>query len=448
MLVLQLDTAANQINRPNPEQQVAQLRPYFPPHMLRAGAGNGPQFLKGSVLVADLTGFSARATLLFKSNGQDDRSLQTLVNQYFEIVLAESDCCGGSPFTFDGDAISILFTGPRHPDVALVAAQVIQQALAHTQIELPAGPMSLRTNIGLSSGQLLSGSFGSPDALVYAVLGQTVTEAVQAQKLATEGQIILAESTRSELTINLDTLPVEPGFYAVVGEGAELEAIPSVSEPAEAQTSDLAGFLAAHFPAPLTRQILTGDISIDRRHIAALFVNIDGLGELISSRGINSVTYLNQFLGELRRIIERYGGLLNKVNAYSVGDKYLVLFGLSMLPCTDPNMAALETAFELQAWVNEMVFPLRQRIGLSVGEASECLVGNHWRREFTVIGRPVNEAVHLMARADWGQILAAGDFCQNVESLHGSVTPNQIQLKGYAQPITVYRILPTGGTTV
>lgn len=441
----QLNSAANQIDLPDPGEQIAQLRPYFPPHMLRTGVPNGPQFLKGSVLVADLTGFSARAALLFEANGQDDQTLQALVNRFFEIVLAESERFGGSSFTFDGDAISILFTGSRHPDVAIVAAQAIQKALAETVIELPTGSTSLRTNIGLASGPVLSGSFGSPDAPVYAVLGQTVTRAVQAQKLAGDGQIIVAESTLSGLSINLDLQPVKLGYYVVAGGEAELEGIPPVSRPAEAQSSDIAEFMAAHLPAPVTRQILTGEMSIDRRHIAALFVNVDGLGKLISSRGTDSVVDLNKFFGGLQVIFGRRGGFLNKVNAYAVGDKYLVLFGLSMLPCADPEMAALETAFELQDWVNELDFPLRQRVGLGVGQASECLVGSHLRREFTVIGRPVIEAVHLMARAGWGQILAVGDFCQNVQTQRWSNTPIQMLLKGYNRSITAYRFLPGGG---
>ncbi|MEW5959834.1 MAG: adenylate/guanylate cyclase domain-containing protein [Chloroflexota bacterium] len=421
----------NPLDRLSPEQQNARLKPFFPPHLLSAAALAGPQWLDGTVLVADLTGFSARSAALFAANGQDDHWLLALVNRYFEVVLAESERFGGSPFTFDGDAVSILFTGPQHVAVAAQAALALQTALAGTQVDLPTGPLPLQANMGLSSGPLLSGSFGSPTARVFASLGQAATQAVQAQKLAAGGQIILADSSRAALAGQPSTGPIEPGFYVLAG----VEPVAARPQPQPEPAPDLAGSLAAHFPRPLARQVINGDIQTGQRHMAALFVNVDGLGRLVVEQGAGSAAELNHFFGGLRRIIDTRGGLLNKVNAYAVGDKYLVLFGLSALPCADPDRAALETAFELQVWADESPFPLRQRIGLSAGPASECIVGNQRRKEFTAIGRPVNEAVHLMELAGWGQVLAVGDFCREVRS----ATATQILLKGYAQPTPAYQ---------
>ncbi len=440
----------------DPQVRLSRLTPYFPPHLVQSAivkAGKPsigtPQFFNGTVLIADLKGFSAQSALLFELDRQNDDVLRALVNRYFGVVLKESRRFGGSPFSFDGDALSILFYGPRHAEVAVAAAFAIQEAVKRTVAHLLTGDVTLQASLGLSSGRLLSASLGVEGALVCTLLGQTATQAVGAQKVAVGSQIIATESTLSALTFEVAAQPVPHGFYAIDVDRSWFEPIvPSPSslvEPDARHAAWVATYLMAHFPPGVTHQLLHGDIRPDYRNIAVLFVNVDGLGELISKRGLDAVPELNHFFGGLLRIVDRHGGLLNKVNSYYVGDKCLILFGLSALPCADPESAALHTAFELQAWANEAPFLLKQRVGFSAGWATECVVGNQWRREFTVIGQPVNEAVHLMELAKWGEIAALGDFCQDVQSDGWIVRPERALLKGYAQKVMVYRFSRGGG---
>jgi class 3 adenylate cyclase len=423
-----------------PAGLLSRLAPFFPPHLVRdtlGPAAGRPRLLDGTVLIADLKGFSALAARLL-DHGPDEGALLALVNHFNRAVLGEVPRFGGSPVFFDGDALSVLFEGAGHADRALAAAVAARRAVAQAPVNLPGGAVSLQASFGLGSGTLLSASLGQGGALVYTLLGRGATEAVGAQKAAAGPQIIAADSTRAALTAAAKARPVAPGYAAIEDAGGLPDPGRAPEEPHGGDEARAAAFLLAHFPDPINRQLLEGDPGPQPRTVAALFVNLDGLDAVVSRRGLDAVPELNRLFAGLRGVVDEWGGFLNKVNPYAVGDKYLVLFGLPNLPCGDPAAAALRTAFDLQALVGTMPLALRQRIGLSAGRASVCVVGGG-RRELTVLGRPVNEAVHLMERARWGEVVAVGG---EEPAGEWTVRREQMLLKGYSREVPVSRFSP------
>lgn len=105
------------------------------------------------------------------------------------------------------------------------------------------------------------------------------------------------------------------------------------------------------------------------------------------------VNQLNQYLEKMVGCIEVNGGVVDKF----VGDAILATFGGVMEldnPCLSAVSAAemmMDKLSELnEQWERESLHPFRIGIGIHYGEAIQGSIGSTNRKEFTVIGDPVN----------------------------------------------------------
>ncbi|HSQ34736.1 MAG TPA: adenylate/guanylate cyclase domain-containing protein, partial [Candidatus Binatia bacterium] len=100
---------------------------------------------------------------------------------------------------FIGDAIMAVFGIPleieNHAELALVTALEMMKKLEAINSRL-AAENRIQVRIGIHSGKLISGDFGSPKRLDYTVLGNTVNIASRLESsVAGSDEIIVAETT-------------------------------------------------------------------------------------------------------------------------------------------------------------------------------------------------------------------------------------------------------------
>src|SRR5262249_19978714 len=158
-------------------------------------------------------------------------------------------------------------------------------------------------------------------------------------------------------------------------------------------------------------------------------------------------------------VVHRYGGIVNKVDMYTFGDKLMALFGAPAANEDDPLRAA-RAALELRgalAQANHEIFDLlhpqigrlikvdpqflKQRVGLNTGVVFAGQVGSARRHEYTVMGQHVNLSARLMSAAEEGAVIVSPATRRAIERHIALRDLAPVKLKGIAEPVPIAQAL-------
>jgi class 3 adenylate cyclase len=132
---------------------------------------------EASILYSDIEGFTGIV------ESMPPEQIIQLLNEYFPAVIEPITRHGGVVNQFQGDAMLVTFnvplTNPQHADHAVQAALEIQQ---NTRDKTFAG-ISLRTRIGINTGEVVAGNVGSGERFNYTVHGDAVNLAARLEQL-------------------------------------------------------------------------------------------------------------------------------------------------------------------------------------------------------------------------------------------------------------------------
>lgn len=157
-----------------------------------------PQELCVSVLFADVKGFTQLAETL------SPREVQELLNEYLhemtEVVFAHN----GTLDKYIGDGLMAVFGAPRLNDdgnTERYAHAAVSAALdmleAHQRLLERHDPSkSFAFRIGINTGPVYAGFFGTRQRLEYTVLGDTVNTASRLESAAELNSVLIGEATR------------------------------------------------------------------------------------------------------------------------------------------------------------------------------------------------------------------------------------------------------------
>jgi adenylate cyclase len=207
----------------------------------------------------------------------------------------------------------------------------------------------------------------------------------------------------------------------------------------------LADLFGRHVGTEVAQRAIEQGSGIDseQREASVLFVDLIGstaLAEVLSPHEV--VRTLNAYFDAVVRVVSEQGGWVNKFE----GDGALCVFGA---PAVQPDHAAraLRSARALHRELGALAsaYPgLDAAIGVSSGVLVAGNVGTEQRYEYTLIGRPVNEAARLtdLAKGRPGRVLAgqgatdrAGDETVKWASL------GTVALRGHSAPVAIYEPL-------
>ena len=193
------------------------------------------------------------------------------------------------------------------------------------------------------------------------------------------------------------------------------------------------------------------DVLAPRCHeVTVLFSDIRGFTPM--SRNADPETlaaFLNrEYFTPMGEIAYAHCGMIDK----HIGDSLMVVFGCP-LPSPDDPRRAVASAHAMQSAAAEIDRRLRARgalrlttgIGMATGRVFCGVFGSFRKKEYTVVGMPVNLAARLEKLAAPGEILMcpvtfrrAAAFIEQagwaVERRPG------VAIKGLAEPLTLYRI--------
>jgi hypothetical protein len=103
---------------------------------------------ESSHLFCDQTNFTGLSELMKKIYGRESgQKINELINEAISASIDEVTALGGDVVQFGGDAIQVLFTGPKHDERATLAAIMIQRSLQDRLEEYHTDPIKLGRNI-------------------------------------------------------------------------------------------------------------------------------------------------------------------------------------------------------------------------------------------------------------------------------------------------------------
>jgi class 3 adenylate cyclase/predicted ATPase len=177
----------------------------------------------------------------------------------------------------------------------------------------------------------------------------------------------------------------------------------------------------------------------ERRLVSVLFTDLVGFTPLSESRDAEEVReLLSLYFEASRRIIERYGGTIEKF----IGDAVMAVWG-SPVAREDDAERAVRAGLELVAAVVELgsdegVEGLNARAGVATGEAAVNRAAEH---QSMVIGDLVNTAARVQSAAPPGGVFVTDATKRSADAALAFDDAGAHELKGKAEPLHLYRAM-------
>ncbi len=442
------------------------------------------EFRYGTVLFADVSGFTAMSEKLSSLGKEGAEELTRIVNDYFISMLDVSAGYGGDLLKFGGDALLIFFEGDSGPWRALSAAIVMEAAMkSFTDVQTSKGSFPLRMKIGMSSGPIFLTSLGTSEKMDYAVMGPTLTTLFEAENRASAGQIVMDSATQKAVEEGAKATAIGEGYFRIVE--AKVTEQPSfvswtpssivgpedVSGPDsllqaclndERAIAGLSPFVPVELLARIVADPYRPTLYSSHRPVTVMFANFLGADEIIKRLGPGReeiiTAILNTHFVTMAEVVSRFGGTVNRLDTYSRGHRILALFGALKAHEDDPQRA-VRTAMEMNRSlkrVNEETRELlrtvdgerlnfdkthfSQRIGINSGFVFAGNTGSELRREYTVMGDQVNLTARLMGVSREGEVLLGQRTARMADSEFTLVEEVPVTVKGIRDPVRSYRV--------
>jgi class 3 adenylate cyclase/CheY-like chemotaxis protein/DNA-binding SARP family transcriptional activator len=206
--------------------------------------------------------------------------------------------------------------------------------------------------------------------------------------------------------------------------------------------------LKRFFPQQLAELIVAGDVEdplkTHRREVTVVFLDLRGFTAFAdTSEPEEVIQLLRNYHAVMGGLVHAHGGSLEQFT----GDAMMVIFNDPVV-VEDPAARAVRMALDMHEHFGELTVSWRKRghdialgIGIAHGYATIGAIGFEARMGYGVIGRVTNLASRLCAEAQPGQILISAAVQSLVEDLVDTVEMGQVNLKGFARPISAYNVL-------
>jgi class 3 adenylate cyclase/tetratricopeptide (TPR) repeat protein len=410
------------------ERPTRSLLPFLPRVTIewaREDDGRSWQLIDGSMLFVDISGFTKMSERLARHGKLGAEEVTEAVETCFGALLALAYAAGGSLLKFGGDALLILFTGPRHEARAATSAIAMHERLSHIgKIDTSAGRVTLRMSAGVHSGTFGCFLVGeSHRELILA--GPDVSTVVEMEGTASAGQVVVSPATAAALEPRLLGPKLGAG-YRLRRAKVLVEEQPA---PRVLDADDLP--LAAFVPAAIRRHVQSGGSEPEHRQACIAFCHFDGTDELMREQGPAAVAdALADLVTIVQREVDHAGVTFLASDVDHDGGKLILASGVPR--------ATGEDADHLLAAVRRIIdarprLPLR--IGIHRGPVFAGEVGPAYRRTFTVMGDTVNLTARLMAKAAPGEIVASPEILQPAHTVFDTTPLEPFMVKGKRRPV-------------
>lgn len=202
----------------------------------------------------------------------------------------------------------------------------------------------------------------------------------------------------------------------------------------------------------ITEKIFKGEFSAELSHrrtkLTMFFSDIKDFTQFTDASDPEDVAkLLNEYLGEMARIVRKWGGTIPQFT----GDSIYAIFGAPDSKGEQADaLACLHMALEMQLkmkilrdkWWNQGVqFPFEIRCGIHTGMANVGNYGSEGFMEYSAIGLNTNLASRLEQACKPGEIYLSHSSWALVNDEIPCMEVGTIEVKGFHYPIQTYRVL-------
>ena len=357
---------------------------------------DGLQIKKGTLLFADISGFTRMSEHLASFGLEGTETLTEILNEYFDMMLGVVKKCGGDVLKFAGDAVLVEFEEQK--DARECAREMMEALKNFSGMATPAGKLNLTMKVITSSGEYVKALLGDTRRAEIFLSGETVKKLAEEEDGAKPGEII---HTYSKKRVKVSA----EGFYT-------------------------------HKLSPETLLNPGVDTAPNEfRPVASIFVVVSGY-----KPESPDIYLLQSFFTDTLDIVLKYGGSLHLLDSINPeGFKLMLLFGAPVSTGNDCERAVL-TAISI-AEIAGMYPGIRIKIGVNYGYVYAGVIGNDWRKEYTVIGDAVNTSARLSHSSD-GRPICSSEIFRITKNrfLFDELEP--VRVKGKKIPLKRY--IPTG----
>lgn len=391
------------------------------------------EWVVGSVLFADVSGFTAISESLAVHGAEGAEMLTNILNRYFAAMISTIQGYGGQVMKFGGDAILCFFPGQQALVSTLAAAHEMQAAMTRFKnISTPVGNFMLAMKIGVASGEVLLGVVGKKSIRCdYIFAGQPVDLTAEAEHIASAGDILFAGEKITLYKKNVLFRQMNQSLFKIVS-------VPPTKKRV-IQFPRIKKNLESFLISGISEMVHKGM----ERHIGAL---ISAVPVFLRFSGFHyekesfKLQRFHDFFKTITHHLLTYRGNLNRINMGDKGSTFFILFGSPDALENKEQLACL-WALTLVKKLSESFPEISVAIGMNSGRIFSGLVGGAQRFDFTVMGDTVNYAARLMQRAQSNEILVSESVSEIAQNLFVLTKQGDFSFKGKEGLLPVYNLI-------
>lgn len=372
------------------------MNPFIPEDI--ALIKHGKHLYNGSLLFADISGFTELTEKLALQGKKGTENLTEILNGYFRAMYEIVREHGGIVISSAGDSILVRF--PSGKDPALCASSMMSEMKNFRNMKTNSGMCELSIKIVLGYGSWAEFIIGNRKSARIFLAGDIIEKIAVAEDTAAKGETAVV---RSGTDVLLDDY-ISPDFQD------------------------------SSFYSPDT-----GNLQGEHRSVTAVFVNFSGYDKKAPPHSQIQKLYL-----EILNIAQKYRGIVQTVdNILAGGSRIFLLFGAPRSYGND-LLHAVQAGMEINSLLsNQGIFQIRT--GIDEGFAFAGVIGNSWCRQYTVIGDVVNTAARLADSSGPGGIAVSERVYRMSSNYFEYEVMDSIMLKG--KESSVRRFFPVARRT-